>query len=140
MQLTRESEHAIEGLKFLAGRPPGEATPLAEIARQQGLPLSFLSKIFQKLARHDVVKAARGRGHGYHLSKPAASISILDVLVAVEGPRLLNRCLLWQSRCHDDDPCPLHDFLKDRAAAMEEALRGITLADLAPVGPSDGRK
>jgi len=140
MQLTRESEHAIHGLKVLANQSPEILTPLSEISEAADLPLSFLSKIFQKLSRHGVVESVRGRGNGYCLSRPADKISMLDVLVAIEGPRLLNRCLLWQSRCHDEDPCPLHAFLKGRSAAMEETLRGISLADVAALDEGSGGK
>ncbi|MFQ5747340.1 MAG: RrF2 family transcriptional regulator [Gemmatimonadota bacterium] len=134
LQLTRESEHAILGLGFLATLPPDRPTPLSEIAEARDLPASFLAKIFQKLARHGIVDSTRGRGHGYSLARPAGQISILDVIVAVEGPSLLNRCILWAGRCHDENPCPLHDLLRDRGPLLEEMLRSITLASLASDG------
>jgi Rrf2 family protein len=130
MQLTRESEHALVGLGFLATKPMGTTVPLAEIAETRGLPAPFLAKTFQKLASHDIVASTRGRRNGYALARPADSINVLEVLVAVEGPRLLNRCTLWQSHCSDEDPCPLHPFLKDRVPVLEDRLREVSIADL----------
>ncbi|MDH3297932.1 MAG: Rrf2 family transcriptional regulator, partial [Gemmatimonadota bacterium] len=112
MQLTKESEHALVALEFLIAQPPGEYVALADIAEAAGLPRAFLAKTFQKLARHDVLLSSRGRSKGYTLARPADSISVLEVFVAVEGPRLLQRCTLWPSRCSDDSPCVLHPFLK----------------------------
>jgi Rrf2 family protein len=131
MQLTRESEHALAGLGLLATRAPGVFVPLAEIAAAKDLPPPFLAKIFQKLARHGLLTSSRGRGRGYALARPADSISVMDVFVAVEGPRLVKRCLLWQAHCSDEDPCPLHDFLKDRMPVLEARLEEISVADLA---------
>lgn len=133
MQLTRESEHALAALGFLITRPPGEFVALAEIAEARGLPRAFLAKTFQKLARHDVLLSSRGRSKGYTLARPADSISVLDVFVAVEGPRLLQRCTLWPTRCSSENPCPLHPFLKGHIRTLEERLGEISIADLCAV-------
>ncbi|MBI3983644.1 MAG: Rrf2 family transcriptional regulator, partial [Gemmatimonadetes bacterium] len=55
MQLTKQSEYALQGLAFLAAADPERAIPLAEIAEAQHLPASFLAKIFQKLVRHGIL-------------------------------------------------------------------------------------
>lgn len=138
MQLTRESEHAIRGLDFLATLPRHHHITLSEIAEARDLPPSFLAKTFQKLARHGLVESARGRGNGYALARPPGEISVLDVIVAVEGSVLLTRCLLWSAHCHDDDPCPLHHLLKDRARLLEDKLRSITLSDVANAALASG--
>lgn len=130
MQLTRESEHALAALGFLITQPPGEYVALAHIAEARNLPRAFLAKTFQKLARHDVLVSSRGRSKGYSLARPPDAISVLDVFVAVEGPRLLERCSLWPGRCCDDDPCILHSFLTGHLRTMEERLAEISLADL----------
>lgn len=108
MQLTRDSECALAGLAFLATMPDGVLVPLATVAEARRLPASFLAKIFQRLARHGLLNADRGRCRGYGLTRPRRSITMREVLEAVEGPRLLQRCLLWRAHCDDLNPCPLH--------------------------------
>ncbi|MFQ5530511.1 MAG: RrF2 family transcriptional regulator [Gemmatimonadota bacterium] len=130
MQLTRESEHALAALGFLITQPPGDFVALAEIAEARSLPRAFLAKTFQKLARHDVLLSSRGRSKGYTLARPADSISVLDVFVAVEGPRLLQRCTLWPTRCSEESPCALHPFLKGHIRTLEQRLSEISIADL----------
>ncbi len=130
MQLTRESEHALTALGFLVIQPEGQFVALAEIAEARDLPRAFLAKIFQKLARHDVLTSSRGRSKGYMLARSADSISVLDVIVAVEGPRLLDRCTLWSTRRCDEDPCVLHPFLLGHVRALEKRLAEVSIADL----------
>lgn len=130
MQLTRESEYALAALGYLITQPPGEYVALADIAEAKKLPRAFLAKTFQKLARHDVLVSSRGRSMGYTLARPADAISVLDVFVAVEGPRLLQRCSLWPGRCCTQDPCILHPFLTGHLRTMQERLAEISIADL----------
>lgn len=129
MQLTKESEYALLGMAALARRPVGAIVSLAEIAGERDLPQTFLAKIFQKLARAGVLRASRGRGSGYALSAPPDAITMREILEAVEGPRLFQKCLLWNGHCHDTEPCPLHFRLKELTPAIEQMLESLTLAE-----------
>ena len=133
MNLTRESEYALKGMAWLAMRPPGDVVPLAEIAEVQKLPTTFLAKIFQKLARHGLLDADRGRGSGYMLRGEPSDIRVRDVLEAVEGPMALKRCLLWTGHCSETEPCPLHHRLKPLRSQLDQMLNEVTLAEYAEV-------
>ena len=127
MHLTKESEYALRGLAFLASRPLGAPVPLSDIAEVQNLPSAFLAKIFQKLARHGIVFAQRGRGRGYALAELPGSITLRQIFEAVEGPQLHQQCLVWAGDCRDERPCPLHDHLKHLVPQLEWILDHITL-------------
>lgn len=129
MQLTKESHYAFVGLAYLASKPPGSLIPLGEIANANGLPSPFLAKIFHKLARDGILTARRGRGSGYSLPREPESISVAEILEAVEGPRVFQDCILWQGKCNDTNPCPLHFRMKEIAPLFEDLLRTTTLAD-----------
>lgn len=129
MNLTKESEYALLGLARLATYPAGTMVPMAEIATAQQLPSTFLAKIFQKLARHGLLEAERGRGSGYMLSGEPSGIRMRDILEAVEGPMALRKCLLWGGNCGDDEPCPLHYRLKAIRPQLEALLNEMTLAE-----------
>jgi Rrf2 family protein len=131
MQLTRESLYALEGLAYLSTRPHGTVVALQEIAEARELPASFLSKIFQKLARHGIMSAERGRGRGYALARGADEITVREVLSAVEGPEALDRCFFWSGRCADSNPCPLHYRFRELRPVLESWLNEITLAEFA---------
>ena len=129
MNLTRESEYALNGLARLATYPAGTMVPMAEIAAEQKLPSTFLAKIFQKLARHGLLEAERGRGSGYMLSREPSGIRVREILEAVEGSMALRKCLLWGGNCGDDEPCPLHYRLKSLRPQLDALLNEITLAE-----------
>lgn len=129
MQFTRESEYALLGLAVLAARDADAVVSLGDVAAERQLPQPFLAKVFMKLARHGLLTAHRGRGRGYSLSRLPAEILVCDVLEAVEGPRLDNRCLFWEGHCHDTNPCPLHFRLTEINADFRRVLESVTLAD-----------
>lgn len=131
MNLTRESEYALRGLVRLASYPPGTTVSHSEIAAAEDLPAAFLAKIFQKLARHGVLAAERGRGSGYTLRAAPTETRVCEVFEAIEGPQALKRCLLWGGHCCETAPCPLHSRLEDLGASLDETLGKITLADFA---------
>lgn len=135
MRLTRETEYALRGLSLLARRPKGAAVVLREVARAEGLPSSFLKKIFQKLTRHGILRSSRGPGHGYALAAPPGAISLMDIVEAVQGPDYLERCVFWSGRCGASDPCVLHDRWLSVKPHVLALLENTTLADLAPRFP-----
>jgi Rrf2 family protein len=120
----------LEGLIFLAKQPNGTAMLVSDIARSQSLPRDFLAKIFQKFVRHGLVQSYRGRNRGYALAKSPTAIQLKDVLEAIEGPDLFDRCIFWSDRCADSSPCRLHGWWKDIKPRLVVMLEQATLADL----------
>lgn len=105
---------------------------LADIASAQQIPPTFLSKIFQKLARHGLLRSHRGSLRGYSLGRAAEAISLREILNATEGPDLFDRCAFWHDICGGDvNPCVLHEVWKKSTALLQEEVETLTLADLA---------
>lgn len=130
MKLSRESEYGLEGLLFLARQPQGTVILLADIAKAQELPQSFLAKIFQKFVQHGLVRSYRGRQRGYALAKPPAAIPLKEIMEAIEGPDLFDRCIFWSDRCADSNPCRLHDRWKQIKPQLIKAMEETTVEDL----------
>lgn len=133
MRLTRETEYALRGLAALTRRNDPEPLSLAEIADAEGLPPSFLAKIFQKLARHGILQSIRGAGKGYSLAAAPESLSVLEVIEAIEGSDYLERCIFWGGRCGGESPCMLHERWAEVKPAVKAVLENTTLAELAGV-------
>ena len=104
---------------------------LAEIARARNLPQSFLAKIFQKLVHFGVLQSFRGRRRGYALARDPGSITLVEIIESVEGPHILERCIFWNGRCSDHEPCLLHETWSQVKPQIEALLRTMTLRDLA---------
>lgn len=131
MRLTRETEYALKGLLVLARRPPGATVPLADLARADNLPSSFLAKIFQKLARHGILSSRRGPGHGYRLAVSADEMPLLRVIEAIQGTEFLDGCVFWSGHCGSRNPCLLHARWQEIKPQIRALLEKTTLADLA---------
>ena len=78
MQITRAAEYAIRGVLYLCMQPKGSVCLLSDISEKQDIPPSFLSKIFQNLARAGFVSSFRGTGGGFTLLKDPEEITLLD--------------------------------------------------------------
>ncbi|HXH12424.1 MAG TPA: Rrf2 family transcriptional regulator [Alphaproteobacteria bacterium] len=131
MKLSRESAYGIEGLLVLAANSAGRVMLLSDIAASRGVSQSFLAKIFQKLSRHGIVRSFRGSIRGYALALPPKEIKLKEILAAIEGPEIFERCIFWSDGCSDINPCPLHNrWKKIRQEFIEGLMERTTLADL----------
>jgi Rrf2 family iron-sulfur cluster assembly transcriptional regulator len=131
MKLNRESAYGIEGLLVMGTAPPGKVMLLSDIAASAGVPKTFLAKIYQKFTRHGIVRSFRGATRGYALARQPDEIKLKDILLAIEGPGLFERCIFWSERCSETNPCPLHNRWKQSSQQFIEALmERTTLYDL----------
>ncbi|MBJ6726320.1 RrF2 family transcriptional regulator [Geomesophilobacter sediminis] len=130
MELTRKGEYAIRGIIYLAQQPPGQVALISEIANAADVPQSFLAKIFQSFAKLGLVNSSRGTGGGFTLARPAGSITLREVVEAVEGPILPNRCLLGDP-CARGGGCLVHGVWKDVQFQVVQILDGVTIESLA---------
>lgn len=131
VRLTRAGEYAIRGMLYLAQQPEEGLTLIADVAKNQGVSPGFLAKIFQELARAELVDSHRGAGGGVSLGKPAGTINLRMIIEAVEGPIALNNCLIGHDGCARTQECALADVWREAQEAMLAKLEQTNLADLA---------
>ncbi len=131
MELTRKGEYAIRAVLFLARQPQGEVALLGEIAAGAQVPPTFLAKILQGLVKLGLVRSARGAGGGFALARPASAITLREVVEAVEGPIVPNRCLTRGAPCEAGGACQVHVVWRTVQIKVVEVLDGVTVADLA---------
>lgn len=118
------------GLLALARRPMGEVVMLDVVAREEDIPVSFLGKIFQSLARGKLVKSSRGSGGGFMLVRSPETITALEVIEAVEGPVSLTRCLDEDSGCEHAGGCALCGLFAEAQDRVKEVFSSATVAQL----------
>lgn len=131
MKLSRETEYGLMGLVHLAQQPEGTMMQPAAIAEAQGLPQSFLAKIFQKLTQYGMVRSFRGATRGYTLGRPPADITLREVLEIIEGAGLFEPRIFWSHRCAEDNPCILNEGWKQIKPKLTAMMEVTTLQDLA---------
>ena len=131
LHITRRGDYAIRGMVYLASQPPGTMSLLGTMAAGIDVPQALLAKIFQHLNRVGLVNSYRGTGGGFTLGRPAGQISLLEIVEAVEGPIILNRCLVAKGTCNRDETCTVHPVWNSIQEKMRQMLREVTLEQLA---------
>ena len=131
MELTRKGEYAIRGIIYLAKQQPGKVSLLSEIAAATDAPQTFLAKIFQNFAKIGIVNSYRGTGGGFLIGRSPSQITLREVVEAVEGPIMPNRCLIGSGSCSKDKACTVHPVWRKVQAQVLEILDGVTLEELA---------
>lgn len=112
---------------------------LPEVARAIQVSEPSLRKVFQTLARHELVISYRGTKGGYRLAKPAQEITLQDIVEATEGTAFMYRCISAQQQCEPGPRCVIGAAFQEVEGRINAALRTLTLAALVtPV--QDGSK
>lgn len=132
LQLTRGGEYALRAMTYLACYPEGHVASLHDICQAREIPESFLAKILQSLAHAGLAVSRRGAHGGFTLARPAAEISMRDIVEAVDGPIALNPCVLWPEDCSRSEECEVHKAWMRAQEQLMEVLGTIMLSSLAP--------
>jgi Rrf2 family iron-sulfur cluster assembly transcriptional regulator len=104
-------------------------TALADIARRQGISLSYLEQLFSRLRKQMLVSSVRGPGGGYNLARNASEIFVAEVISAVDENVDTTRCG-GAHNCRENGPCLTHDLWQDLSDRIYGYLNGISLQDL----------
>jgi Rrf2 family transcriptional regulator, iron-sulfur cluster assembly transcription factor len=125
------TRYAILALSYMAGQAHDKPLSVAKIAEEADVPEKFLAKILITLKQHKLLKAVKGPGGGYYLSRPPEEICLRDLVAAVEGPSWADKCVLGLDRCVDETPCPLHSEWSRFRRDIQEKVHQVTIHQLA---------
>ena len=129
MRLTTKGRFAVTAMIDVAMHDARGPVPLAKIAERQRISLSYLEQLFGKLRRQGLVDSMRGPGGGYNLARHADSVSVADIIVAVDEPIDATQCG-GRENCHDDRRCMTHDLWAGLNSHVFAYLQGVTLSQL----------
>jgi FeS assembly SUF system regulator len=138
IRLTKQTDYGIVLLTRMALHPERQANA-PELAGEAGLPLPTVSKILKLLAREELLVSHRGVKGGYSLARSPQAISVAEIISALEGPIAMTECIEHSpsaGECAQEPVCPNRSNWQVINAAVQQALYGITLADMAqPLAP-----
>ena len=121
MNISVKSEYALQAVFDLATQPAQEPVKIADIARRQKIPQKFLELILSSLKQGGFVESRRGADGGYKLARPAAQLTVGEVLRYVEHSR----------KAQPEQNTPFSDLWTRVDAAKSKILDHTTFADLA---------
>jgi Rrf2 family iron-sulfur cluster assembly transcriptional regulator len=129
MRLTTKGRFAVTAMVDLSMRQTRGPVTLAAISERQHISLSYLEQLFGKLRRAKLVNSVRGPGGGYNLAKPAAGITVSEIIAAVDEPIDATQCG-GKENCLDDRRCITHDLWATLNEKMNDYLSSVSLADV----------
>jgi Rrf2 family iron-sulfur cluster assembly transcriptional regulator len=129
MRLTTKGRFAVTAMMDLALRHGGGPVTLAEISSRQKISLSYLEQLFGKLRRHHLVDSVRGPGGGYRLAKDMATISVAEIILAVDEPIDATQCG-GKENCKDEQKCLTHDLWATLNERIFDYLESVNLRQL----------
>jgi len=140
MQVTRATEYGLLAALYLARQAPHRLVMIEEMSASENIPRSFLAKIVQSLAHAGLVESQRGVGGGFRLARPANTITVQQLMEAIEGSLALKSCTENEPVCVWDQSrianCTVCALFTEAQARVLDLFANTTLADLIKPRPA----
>ena|SRR5690349_13802691 len=131
MRITRTADYGVRVMTRLATEPPGTRMTVAELAESSQSTVAFTGKILQRLVGARLVVSHRGFEGGFELARSADSITLLDIVTALDGKLCINECMPDGAGCDRATTCAAHAVWLRAQEALAQVLGGESLARMA---------
>ena len=143
LRVTKLTDYATVVMTVLAHHSDAVLSA-SELAERAGLETTTVSKLLKPLAQAGLVEGFRGVHGGYRLARPAADISLVEIVEAMEGPLAMTECSLDHGECGISHQCGVRANWRRINDVVADALRSVTLAqmldDAPPPSPSTAKR
>lgn len=117
---SKACEYALKIMIYLCSvEQESELTGLNSIAKAIDSPTAYTAKILQQLVKEQLLESLRGPRGGFKVAQ--RPITLHEIVVAIDGERLLSSCVLGLKECGGEHPCPAHD----KFVAIRDHLNGV---------------
>jgi len=131
IRLSKSADYGLMAMRHLSLLPRGCCCSAREIAQGHGIPPALMAKLMQRLARSGLVAATHGIKGGYRIARSAQSISLREVIEAIEGPLAMTDCHDPASdHCPQDSTCTVKGPLLEIQARIAAVLAQTSVGDL----------
>jgi Rrf2 family protein len=130
--LSNASKYAIRAVLFLAENSHTEKKFGAKaIAEELEIPLHFIAKLLQKLAKSNVISSVKGPKGGFYTSEEDVKNNVCTILNEIETGDVFEPCFMGLPQCGDDNPCPVHHIVAPFKDAILKKFKHQTIAEFA---------
>jgi Rrf2 family protein len=130
MRVSAKADYALRALIEIAAHPDGTAVSAEALGRRQDIPRNFLQAILADLRRADIVVSQRGQAGGWRLARNPASVSVADVIRAVDGPLVSVYGLRPEAVSYNDSAKELQHVWIAARSALREVFERVTIQAL----------
>ena len=135
LRLSKKTDYALIALTYIASS--GKPASAREIAERHNVPLELMAKVLQRLVQRGMLRSQQGIHGGYQLSRRPDTVSVAEVVEAIDGPLQLTVCGTTDERCEQFDKCNIKDPLHRIRDRIIGALMACTIAELASGHPDE---
>jgi Rrf2 family protein len=128
--IRRNSDYALCLMIHLAEHYESKAVSTKTMAKKEKIPYPLACKLMQKLQKHKLVRSIMGPKGGFRLSKKPSTIKLLEIIEIIQGPVIVNRCLVKDFSCPRKSRCPINGRLAQLQKNMKVYLENIRLDEL----------
>jgi len=132
MRLSNMADYAVVVMGAAARHCGGVRTSATALSEETGIALPTVQKLVSILSKGGLLRSVRGAGGGIQLSRPAAAITLADIIEAVEGPIAMTSCVdAARCNCAIEPDCTVKPHWTAVNNAVRGALADISLSSLA---------
>lgn len=132
MRLSSLADYAVVMMSAAARHCGQSRINAAQLAEETGIPVPTVQKLVSKLSAAGLLRSVRGAGGGFKLARPAAAVTLADIIEAVEGPIALTSCVdMGKHDCGLEGSCRVQAHWPVVNEAVRGALAGVSLNSLA---------
>lgn len=129
--ISRRTDYAARIVLHLACLPEGNQVSIRQISEQRLLPMPFVRRLIAELVSAGLLRTTRGSNGGVCLARPAAEISLLELVNAMEGGIVINHCVDDPKACPLAAFCPVQNAWTGATRSLEGYLESVNFRDLA---------
>jgi Rrf2 family protein len=131
LRLSKKADYALMAMKHLAMNRDAASTSAREIAEHYDIPIELMAKVLQRLVRAGLLISTQGTRGGYTLSRPSVTISVADVIQAIDGPFTVTACSTEKNDCEQYSKCSIRDPLWQIRERIAVTLGTVSIAEMA---------
>lgn len=134
--ISNTCKYGLRAVVYLAANEDiNKRVGIKQISSDLKIPMPFLGKILQSLARTKLLASTKGPNGGFSLGRKASEISLLDVIEAIDGLDFFNECVIGFKVCENDIEhqkiCPMHNKLENVRLQFYNLFKEQKVGDLA---------
>lgn len=131
MRLSSLADYAVVMMSACARHCGGTRTNAGQLSEETGIPLPTVQKLVSRLSSAGLLRSVRGAGGGFKLARPAAAISVAEIVEAIEGPIAMTSCVdEGRQDCCLEKDCSVRPHWQVINATVRDALAGVPLTRL----------
>jgi Rrf2 family protein len=136
--LSKKTEYGLLALIHLSGLEAGRLANVSEIAGSTAIPRELLAKVLSELVKANLAVSFPGPTGGFRLGKDAATISLAEVLRALENKTGLMNCISKNGKCSKSENCDIRSPMIRLNSKFSRILRDTKLVDFMPLPAAKG--